>query len=48
MKNRSVGPELVLPNMTIGVDVVFEEILALTRVRHKTHKRVIVQTKQIN
>ena len=44
-KNRSMGPELIWPDITIDMSVVFEDILALTRVRHLViSKRIIVQT----
>ena len=29
-----MGPDLIWANMAIGVNVMFQEILALTRVRH--------------
>ena len=32
--DRSMGSVLILPNITTGVNVVFEDILALTRLRH--------------
>ena len=39
-------PELIWPNSKIGVYIIFEEILALTRVRHiVSSKVVVVQTK---
>ena len=44
-KNRSTGPVLIWPNIIIVVDVVFQEILALARVRHIiSSSRVIVKT----
>ena len=46
VRNRSTGPEQIWPNITVGMIVVFQEILVLTRVRHKLNsKRVIVHTK---
>ena len=44
---RSMGHELIWPNITIAVNIGFQEILALTRVRHiiASSNRVIVQTK---
>ena len=32
--NMSIGPGLIWPNITIGVNAIFEEILALAWVRH--------------
>ena len=43
-KNRSIGPVLIWPNITIAV--AFQEILALMRVRHiVSSKRVVMQEK---
>ena len=45
-RNGSMGPVQIWWNITIVVNAVFEEILALTTVRHVvSSKRVIVQTK---
>ena len=45
IQNRSMGPVLIWPNITIVVNVVFQEVLALTRVRHIiSSKKAIVQT----
>ena len=41
-KNRSMGPVLIWPNITIVVNVVFQEILALTILQH------ILSSKSIN
>ena len=45
-KNRSMGPVLIRTNITTGVNVVFEKIITLIRVRHiVSNNRVTVQTK---
>ena len=45
-KNRSMGPKLIWPNKTRDVNVVFEKILALRRLKYiLSSKRVIVQPK---
>ena len=36
-ENRVMGHEPIWPNITVGVDVLFEEILALTEIRHKVN-----------
>ena len=47
--NRSTGPVLISPNITIVINVVFQDILELTRVRHTlSSKSVIVHTKRSN
>ena len=47
-KNRSMSPELIWTNITIGVNVVFEDKLALMTARYiLISKRVIVQTKML-
>ena len=39
-------PELIGPNITLGEHVIFQEILALTRVRHTiSSKKVTAQSK---
>ena len=44
-KNRSMGPELIWPNITIGFNGILD-ILALRRVRHRVNvKRVLAWTK---
>ena len=46
IKNKSMGPEVIRSNIKVGVNVVFEEILTLRRVKHTiSSKRVIAQTK---
>ena len=46
VKNRSMGPVLTWPNITIVVNILFEEILALTGVRSTvTSKGVFVHPK---
>ena len=43
-KKRSMAPVLIWPNITEVVNIVFQEILALTTVRQRVNsKRVIVQ-----
>ena len=43
-KNRSMAPLLIWLNISIAVNAVFQEILALARIRHTvSSKRVIVQ-----
>ena len=44
-KKLSMGPKLIQPNITIGVHVIFEEILALKRVTHTVSRKRTVQTK---
>ena len=45
----SMGPVLICQNISVVVNVVFVEILAMTIVRHKAStKRVIVQKKYSN
>ena len=34
-EHRSIGPELIWPNIPIGVTEIFEDILAFTRVRRE-------------
>ena len=34
MKNRSMGSELPLPNITVGINIIFEEILVLKSKAH--------------
>ena len=41
-----MGPELIWENVTMGISVVFEKILALKQIRHIVNsKRVIEHTK---
>ena len=41
-----MGPELIWPNTTIGVNIILEEILALRTIRHVVRSnRATVQTK---
>ena len=41
-----MGPELIWPNMAISVNVMFQEILALTKIRHTvSSKRITGQKK---
>ena len=47
MKNRFMGPVLILASVIIVMNVVFQEILELKRVRHiVSSKRVTVQIKE--
>ena len=42
-KNRSIRPEQTWPNITLRVNIIFEEISALRRIRHiVSSKRVMV------
>ena len=46
LKNRCMTPELICPNMAVDVNVVLEDILALSRGKHiVSKKRTLVQTK---
>ena len=46
IKNRSMEPVLICPNITIVLNILFQEILALMRARHiVSSNRIIVQTK---
>ena len=41
-----MGPQLIWINITVGINVIFEEVFALRRIGHKiSTMRVIVQTK---
>ena len=47
-RNRSIGPEWIWPDMTIGVNAISDEILTLTRLRHTlSSNREIVQIKML-
>ena len=48
IKNKYTTPELIFPQLGVGVNVLFEEMLVLARVRYKEgSKAVIVYTKTI-
>ena len=41
-KNRFMGPVLIWPNITVVENIVFQEILALTRVRNIVNSKSLI------